>query len=361
MHAGSRTRAASSNVDWGVSLDISALTAPLGFGLEQGVLGLGFKGENSWNGKSPSVNAERADSQSMDVSFSFDIDIATSASPWQAGQASDLILGGGMNLQIQRAIVVEARRPDASSSEVCISTTNTSEWLPPSVTTYLLSVFEIEQLIEKLGYEIQLGDVNGTARKAIGNWETVLRTYRNSTTDSAEAVETVVSGMLNSLNSVLRSLKATGSTKPKNLEGLQEDFDEEPDSTSTYETFIDNGLRDLKDAGFSEFRPLAPNLGSYDNYGPRMRQNMNALNDKLSEFTDTNCGSGDAFGLGDLCDTKNKIQERVNLAQNLMGICDFDEAQTADDYSPMAKFCQKRTAEDQATVDIETLPSGRAP
>jgi len=135
MHAGSLTKAASTNVDCGFSTDLESVISPMGFGLMKGILGMGFKGANSWSGKSPSVNAERSDSQSMDVTFSFGIDIATSSSPWQAGQASDLILGGGMNLHIQRAIVIQAKRTNASfSPEVCISTTNRSEFLPPTVT-----------------------------------------------------------------------------------------------------------------------------------------------------------------------------------------------------------------------------------
>ena len=138
MHAGSLTRARATSFDGGGSVGLKASLAPLGFGIQTNLLSLGFGGGNSWEGTNPSVSAQRRDSHSIDLSFSFGVDIATSASPWQAGQASDLILGGGLNLHIQRAIVVQATRPTASSPEVCISTSNTNEWLNPTVPTSVI-------------------------------------------------------------------------------------------------------------------------------------------------------------------------------------------------------------------------------
>jgi len=358
MHAGQRSKGVSTNKGAGLSADVGALTAPMGFGLDVGILALGFNGANAYGGVKPSVTASRADSHAIDVTFTFDTEIATSSSPWQAGQASDLILGGGMNLHIQRAIVVEATR-NTTTGEVCIAANLTSEWLLPSISTYLLSVFEIEELIEKLAYQYSL-DGRQESLDGIENWRKVLRNYRRSTRDSSEAIETVVTGILDHLNVVLRSLEVSRRQPDEGLGQLQDEFLDAMDDPNSYEDFLENGLDDLESLGFDRNRPAAGNLRDFDaNDRVRLDSYINRLTRKLDDFTDIDCDSGNAFGLGDLCETKANLATKVSLAKNLLGICDFDEALDGqDEYAPIHLLCATRSDEETKDEDGATiLPS----
>ena len=222
----------------------------------------------------------------------------------------------------------------------------------------MLSVFEIEQLIERLGYQIQLGDEDGKAQTGIDNWQTVLRNYRKSTTESEDSVETVVSGMLNKLNVVLRSLKESPG-KEKTLAGLQKDFGETTDKSTTYGDFLEKGLQGLDGVGWTAFRPDPDPVGRVPwdaSTKSAMDYSISVLNEKLVKFTNSNCGNGDAFGLGDLCQTKKKIQKHVDLAESLLGICDFGDAlKDQDTYAPVVQFCKKPTASVQQGDNLPGL------
>ena len=348
MHSASLTNAASSDVNWGVSAGVGTLVAPFGFGVETNLLSLGFHGDKSWSGINPSVSSSRTDAQSIDVTFRFDTEISTCGNPWQAGEPSDVILGGGMNLHIQRAIQVNASRV---SNGVYISANTTSEWLMPRVTTFLLSVFEIEELMKKLASQYSL-DQDPRSLEAIANWKTVLETYRRSTTTSAESLEVVITGILDHLNTVLRGLDDddTTSEEDPSLADLQTQFGAATDET--YRSFLEQGLRNLDDLGFHKFRPAAENLGTYDRSSQAtMEEYLRKISTKLTSMSSGDCASGNALGLGDLCQTKGDVEKKVDLAKNLLGICKFHDASASDDdeYNPLGRFCQ--------TTDGEQLPS----
>ena len=73
------------------------------------------------------------------------MDLATSDEPDMAGSASDLILGGGMNLRILQAIKVGLESGPDSSTGLCnVYGKTVSEWLPEQVTTWLMTPYQIE-------------------------------------------------------------------------------------------------------------------------------------------------------------------------------------------------------------------------
>jgi hypothetical protein len=55
-------------------------------------------------GKSQSVSTSRSSSMSYDYSVSFDYSFSTSTDPFTAGHASDIIVGGGVDLIVSKAI-----------------------------------------------------------------------------------------------------------------------------------------------------------------------------------------------------------------------------------------------------------------
>ena len=100
------------------------------------------------------------------------------------------------------------------------------QFLPEQVSTWVLSVYEIERTVERLGEA--LADPNGTTvanvtnatvpdlAKQIENWQTVLRTYRAATvTDQAESIADQLQAWLTEYQTnVFNFLEDSGRDKP---------------------------------------------------------------------------------------------------------------------------------------------------
>jgi len=149
--------------------------------------------------KGPSVAAAAVLSQGHDLEFTFDEAITTSKDPFLAGQPGDVIVGGGANIRVLTAVVVDfaagSFAPQASDAvEYCVLGDRTHEWLPEQVSTFVVTVYEIEQTMARLG---ALGsDATDLTKKSLQNWETVLRDYRDVTQNSATTVTGGITGML---------------------------------------------------------------------------------------------------------------------------------------------------------------------
>ena len=116
------------------------------------------------------------------MSFTFDVGFSTSAEKTIAGQPSDVILGGGANLRVLTAIEVSLNPGDiASATKFCVSGNTTYEWLPEQVTTYVLSVYEIENTMNRIASL----DQTASTKLAIANWVKVLSDYRAGTATSS--------------------------------------------------------------------------------------------------------------------------------------------------------------------------------
>ncbi len=199
-----------------VELDgVGILFNGFGFGLKGGVA----------HSTSTAVTVNRGSSQHFDVGISFDVAISTSSSPYLAGQPSDVIIGGGANLRFISAIEVYATEHETGSSSahrLCLQGRTAEQFLPEQVTTYVISVYEIERLIERLGAAIRdqaTGNLifkgedvtPAVLQKQIETWQKVLANYRATT------VRTDLPSVAAQLDDVLDTLKADFTTFKKDL------------------------------------------------------------------------------------------------------------------------------------------------
>ena len=96
-----------------IDLDISAsggfktkkdaLMAPMGFGITSELVGIDV-GLKAHYGHHFTVSASRASNSHYEYSFNFQYDFSTSSDPFIAGSASDVIIGGGVDLVVNEAI-----------------------------------------------------------------------------------------------------------------------------------------------------------------------------------------------------------------------------------------------------------------
>ncbi|KAJ1449841.1 hypothetical protein M885DRAFT_78637 [Pelagophyceae sp. CCMP2097] len=261
--------------------------------------------------------------------------ISTSNDPFLAGQPSDVIVGGGMNLRVLEAIKVEVEK---KQDGYCVSGKRSYEWLPEQVSTFVLTVYEIEKTMERLGFLIRNnpeGDPKnqGGHEQALKNWQTVLSDYRTRTLDSTA---TLVDGIA------------------AELQGFEATFDSFTQKTdkgdALFKKYLASGLYDLDDAGranrernndVQEIRRRQRNVdkisrtmgaNNIGGYTKRMGQ--------LIEQTKANCAAGNQFGLGQLCDGNDKlIKQTKAAAEKLLGVCSFGREE--DRPAVVQKFCQE--------------------
>ncbi|KAJ1452456.1 hypothetical protein M885DRAFT_499110 [Pelagophyceae sp. CCMP2097] len=191
------------SVRLGVSLGIAVAST-------KGILDLsgGVGLEHTLTG--PAVGASRSQSQAHDLTFTFDVAISTSTDPFLAGQPSDVIVGGGANLRVLTAIKVDIK--NEADEMYCVTGGRTYEWLPEQLSTFVVTVYEIEQTMVRLGALIREspkpegsddairmangGDEYARSMKALENWKTVLSNYRKATVQSETSIEAGVNAML---------------------------------------------------------------------------------------------------------------------------------------------------------------------
>ena len=80
-----------------------ALMAPMGFGITSELVGIDV-GVKAHYGHHFTVSASRASNSHYEYSFNFQYDFSTSSDPFIAGSASDVIIGGGVDLVVNEAI-----------------------------------------------------------------------------------------------------------------------------------------------------------------------------------------------------------------------------------------------------------------
>ena len=92
-----------SSLSAGANAESRLTVAPLGFGAEYNLLGADA-GITLGKGKHFSTSATRASDSHYQYSFNFEYDFSTSSDPFIAGAASDVIIGGGVDLVVNEAI-----------------------------------------------------------------------------------------------------------------------------------------------------------------------------------------------------------------------------------------------------------------
>ena len=261
----------------------------------------------------------------------------------------------------------------------------TSEWLPDAITTSVLSVFEIEMMIERLGeqYKIDAGNerFNGTfgdgpnprTFEGIENWTKILKKYRDQTKNVAEkeltSIKTGLAVAINRLDVVYQSAATSYADYFK-------DFNTEMDNHAEFTSYLDRGLDKLNsikeqaedivpNSGFNflniagviseasgqDFSNLGRILGGLSNV-----QTVSALASRLDATLNnahyTNCNGPDPFQVGKLCETNTKLKEAHAVVRDLLGICDVPSV----GLPAMTEFCKT----DELTKDDGTTETIRA-
>ncbi|KAH8059581.1 calcium ion binding protein [Aureococcus anophagefferens] len=192
MHSGTFERGDDWGLTQGAGADLTSALEPLGFGVQTSIFQIGYTTGAAHGAVKPIIGVERGSSQSFDFSFAFDFAVSTSEEPTIAGQASDLILGGGANLRVLTAIEIalagftlESVALYEEGDPLCVAGNTTYEWLPTQVTTYLLTAYEVEHTMDRLAAL----DQTAATGLAIENWVAVLANYRASTFSNAEVLQ----------------------------------------------------------------------------------------------------------------------------------------------------------------------------
>jgi hypothetical protein len=99
-------------------------------------------------------------SNGFEISFALSKEITTSDDPFTAGRASDIIVGGGVELQFTEVFVVDQRTdwdcmytdPDGKQimmhggkcqTDLCLFAKKATQWEPAKLTTFVYPVYKI--------------------------------------------------------------------------------------------------------------------------------------------------------------------------------------------------------------------------
>ena len=180
-----------------------------------------------------SIASSYGSTSGHDYTFYFESDFSTSADPDIAGHPSDIIIGGGVDINVGEATQVATK---VANKQQCFFSFPTLTWYPGKVSTFILPVIEIERIVTKLvslrDQTIALSSFPTSApattsptalpndyqqiNQTITNWNSILTTYRSQTnslqsttalTFEANLYNKIVNGFVNYQNT---QIKVTG-------------------------------------------------------------------------------------------------------------------------------------------------------
>ena len=292
------------------------------------------------------VTVSRSTSRHFDIGISFSVGISTSDSPYIAGQPSDVIIGGGANLRFISAIEIYAK---ASGSELCLGGLTALEFLPEKISTWVMSVYEIEKTIERIGAALTdpntkiegekdehgniVTDPRADLVKQIENWRTVLANYRAATMkDQAMSVANQLERELDSIHANFQSFlkeATTGGT-----------------GTIQFSDFLSHGLNKMEErklhyletggrshsnldsvpGGTAAGKQAEGDVWVYEQ--SRLKRYENDVLDRVNSVYSDCVGSVEFVepgGEARLCDVYHNISAKLELKSSLFGICDFKD------------------------------------
>ena len=283
------------------------------------------------------VTVSRSTSRHFDIGISFSVGISTSDSPYIAGQPSDVIIGGGANLRFISAIEIYAK---ASGSKLCLGGLTALEFLPEKISTWVMSVYEIEKTIERIGAALTDPNTKIEAKgggpdprddlvKQIENWRTVLANYRTAT-------------MKDQALSVAEQLKGELDTIHENFQSFLKEATTGGSDSKQFSDFLSHGLNKLQEHKLAIHREHS-NLDSvpggtaagkqaegdawiYEQ--TRLKWYENDVLDRVnSVYSDcvASVGFAEPGGEARLCDVYHNISAKLELKSSLFGICDFKD------------------------------------
>ncbi|KAK7249167.1 calcium ion binding protein [Aureococcus anophagefferens] len=339
MHSGTFERGDDWGLTQGAGADLTSALEPLGFGVQTSIFQIGYTTGAAHGAVKPIIGVERGSSQSFDFSFAFDFAVSTSEEPTIAGQASDLILGGGANLRVLTAIEIalagftlESVALYEEGDPLCVAGNTTYEWLPTQVTTYLLTAYEVEHTMDRLAAL----DQTAATGLAIENWVAVLANYRASTFSNAEVLQHTLDFTLDAMIAKFADFQAE-------TEGADSADD-------TMISYLTNGIGRMESVrSQASYEEISPNPASM------LLHTITHASEAVSDFNDVdvaevhkltdhvwrhvresraNCQGSDAFGLGRLCEDIPALESKAAVVHEAMGLCDFES-----DVPAVAAFC----------------------
>jgi hypothetical protein len=125
----------------GFDPNFELLAAPFGIGIDQETLSGGVSIDHSkQNSNSSSEGTGNAKGWAMTLTVNKAI--STSGDPTTAGAASDLIIGGGLEIGFEEIMMVY-NEPAHDNQEVCLQSRVITAWMPAKLTTFVLPVYDV--------------------------------------------------------------------------------------------------------------------------------------------------------------------------------------------------------------------------
>ena len=283
------------------------------------------------------ISVSRSTSRNFDIGISFGVGISTSDSPYIAGQPSDVIIGGGANLRFISAIEIYAK-VDSVNGGLCLGGLTAMEFLPEQISTWVMSVYEIEKTIERIGAALTDPNTKWEAKegvpnphtdlpKQIANWQTVLANYRAATIrDQAESVAEQLSRELNNVQAHFQTFLS--------------EAEKGGDDNRQFSNFLSHGLNKLEhgtlmiDYHRSHDNLKLPKAGEIEGIADTAEVNgrgrlelyendvLDRVNNAYAECVDK-VALVEPNGEARLCDVYRDIHANLELKESLFGICDF--------------------------------------
>ena len=222
------------------------------------------------------------------------------------------------------------------TKKTCLRPYATNVWHPAQATTYVLSVYEIEQIVNSLNSKINVNTTDTAVpqlRKQVSNWQTVLSNYRQHNTDTSTlmSMETsLLQRMVSSYNSWTNS----------------------PSSDSSYRAVLDKSINDFNSYYFS------PKLASYGAFVVRVDQSVKKIQSICSQtqyvsnsFIQRNCADfGKETGLS-------------SFYSAIVSACDIPDpsistSSTLSSLSSIQQLCLGKSGNRNAVTNPGDLPKG---
>ena len=162
----------------------------------------------------------------------------------------------------------------STTKKTCLRTYSSNVWYPAKATTYILSVFEIEQIVNSLKSKISVNATDTAVpqlRKQVINWQAVLSNYRQHNSDTT-------------------ALMSMETTLLQRMVSAYKSWTNSPSADGAYSALLDKSIRD-----YNNYH--TPKLASYGAFIVRVDQSVKSIQSICSQsqyssnsFIQGNCG-----------------------------------------------------------------------
>jgi hypothetical protein len=185
----------------GIDAELEAEVAPFGMGLDMEILAGGAGYEVTEAIGDPVSERSQTKESGWAVSLTLTKSISTSDEPSLAGKASDVILGGGLELQFTEILKI-VQDVNSTGVGVCLTSEKVLVWEPAKMTTFLLPVHKIADEMRRIKAQSgflkgnilssQTGQDSGELTEQVkylegkyADWVAVMKEYENTCNHTA--------------------------------------------------------------------------------------------------------------------------------------------------------------------------------